>query len=66
MPPYEFKKHILNSYWCPTTEFMRRILEWFKRNRLVTMCGTPIGGLCKDCRNCETYYLQTMKRMRGE
>ena len=65
-PTHTFKKHILNSYWCPRPEFMRAVMAEFVENRLVTMCGTLESGYCRDCRNCETYYWQAKKRMRGE
>jgi len=63
---YVWKKRHINSYWCPTPEFMRRVLMEMKRvgGRLVTMCGTPTSNWCRDCRNCETYYWQTVKHMK--
>ena len=64
--PYVFKQHILNSYWCPTAAYTRAVMGVFADNPLVSMCGGHEGGLCKTCRNCETYYLQSAKRLRGE
>ena len=63
---YAWKKRHVNSYFCPTKNFMTSTLEIMKKvgGRLVTMCGTLDSHLCKDCRNCETYYYQTIKHMR--
>lgn len=60
---YEWKKRHINSYWCPTTEFKMKVMRTFA-NPLVTMCGTLDSNWCRDCLNCETYYYQTMKRMK--
>ena len=65
-PAYIFKQHILNSYWCPTVPFTKAVMTCFKDNRLVSMCGGHLAGSCAACRNCETYYVQTMKRLRDE
>ena len=64
--PYVFKKHLLNTYWCPTPAWSRAVLNRFRGWREVSLCGAHESGLCKDCRNCETYYLQAAKRLRGE
>lgn len=63
---YEYKVRHINSYWCPKTEFMASVLKRMKQigDRLVTMCGTLDSYYCRDCRNCETYYYQTVKHMR--
>jgi hypothetical protein len=63
---YKFKVRHINSYWCPTSEFMIYTLKRMKliEERLVTMCGTPNSYYCKDCRNCETYYWQIIKYWR--
>lgn len=29
----------------------------------IRMCGTPWSSYCRDCRNCEFYYWETMRRM---
>jgi len=55
---FEFKKHILNSYWCPTKDFMKEIIDKYEDNELVTTCGTLESSYCKDCGNCEKYYLE--------
>jgi hypothetical protein len=38
----------------------------YSNDRLVSYCGSLEGSYCRLCRNCETYYLQTIKRMKGE
>ena len=48
-------RHI-NSYWCPTKDFMRYVMKRYEDNRLVSMCGSIDVGYCRACRNCETYY----------
>ena len=65
-PCYEWKTRILNSYWCPTAPFIRFVMSQFRENRLVSMCGSLKGSLCRNCRNCEIFYIQTAKRLRGE
>jgi len=65
--PYIWKTRHINNYWCATPEFIRRVLQRMKciNDRLVTMCGTPENDYCRDCRNCESYYWQTIKRLKG-
>lgn len=58
---YEWRVRHINSYWCPTKEFIDIVMGLFKDLRLVSRCET----WCKDCLNCETYYIQSKKRMRG-
>jgi len=62
---YEWKVRTLNEYWCPTSEFMLDV--WSSLTAvygcLINMCGTPQSGKCVDCKNCETYYWQTKKRL---
>jgi len=65
-PAYEWRVRHINSYWCPTKQFMRFVMQRYRGNRLVSMCSSIDSAYCRDCRNCETYYLQTMKRLRGE
>lgn len=62
---YEYKTRHINSYYCPTREMMIRTMKSLgvERNRLLTMCGTFDSNYCKDCRNCETYYWITKKRL---
>ena len=52
---FEFKEHILNSYYCHTVETHLKILERYK-GLGVRMCGTPVSSFCVDCRNCELLY----------
>lgn len=63
---YVKKVRHINSYWCPTKEFMVYVLKRMKKigGRLVTMCSTSDSYYCRDCCNCETYYYQTMKHMK--
>ena len=63
---YEWRVRHINSYWCATKAFMRKVLARYANNRLASMCGSIDSGYCRTCRNCESYYLQTQKRLRGE
>jgi hypothetical protein len=63
---YAWKVRHMNSYWCPTPAFMRKVLDRYNDNRLVSMCGSIDTPYCRACRNCETYYWQTLKRLRNE
>jgi len=65
-PCYEWKVRHINSYWCPTPAFIRYVLNQHASNRLVSYCGSLEGSYCRLCRNCETHYIQTCKRLRGE
>lgn len=62
---YIWKQRHINSYWCATDEFMREVLKREKAigGRLVVMCGNIDSYKCKDCRNCEIYYWQTIKHL---
>jgi len=62
---YTWQKRHINSYYCATEEFMQYVTKKMKQTggRLVTRCGTSKSRFCKDCRNCETYYYQTMKHL---
>jgi hypothetical protein len=62
---YIWQTRTINSYWCPKPSFIKRVIQRAKLDggRLVTICGTLDNGKCKDCRNCETYYWQTIKHM---
>jgi hypothetical protein len=57
---YEWRERHINSYWCPKEEWKLQILKSMK-DRLVSNCDY----LCKDCMSCESYYWQTLKRMRA-
>lgn len=59
---YVWRIRHINSYWCAKRDFMKSVMDRFG-GRLVTMCGTLDSNWCRDCRNCETYYWQTMKHL---
>jgi len=63
---YEYKVRHINSYWCPTKEFTAYVMKRMKKigGRLVSLCGTLDSNWCRDCRNCETYYWQTLKHLK--
>ena len=63
---YIWKKRHINSYWCPIREFMAEVLKRMKKigGRLVSLCSDLDSYSCKECRNCETYYYQTLKHMK--
>jgi len=63
---YEWKVRHINSYFCPTKEFMQYVMRWAKKigGRQVTMCSDFDSYYCRDCMNCETYYVQTMKHLK--
>ena len=65
-PCYQWKVRHINSYYCPTPAFVRYVLDQYRDNRLVSYCGSIESGYCRNCRNCETYFIQTVKRMKGE
>jgi hypothetical protein len=62
---YTWRVRHVNSYWCPTKEFMNYILDRMKQigGRLVTICGTPDSNYCRDCRNCEHFYFLTLRHL---
>ena len=60
---YEWKKFITHKWFCPKREFMADTMSLYKGSKLVSMCGTLDSHYCRDCKNCETYYYQTVKRM---
>lgn len=61
---FEFKKYILNSYYCHTVDAHLKILEQYK-GMGVWMCGTPTSSYCVDCRNCEFLYWDYWRRVGG-
>jgi len=63
---YQWRVRHINSYWCPTNLFIQYVLNYYERNRLVSYCGSLEGPYCRLCRNCETWYYITLKRLRGE
>ncbi len=62
---YEYKTRHINKYWCPTREMKIRTMKSLnaEHNKLLTMCGTFDSNYCKDCRNCESYYWITRRRL---
>ena len=65
---YSYKKRVVHSYYCATSEFIKYVLKREKKigERLVTICGTIDDFKCKICRICESYYWQTVKNMKEE
>ncbi len=61
---YVWQKRHINSYWCPTERFKRAVMERYQDNRNVVLCGTFTSNWCRDCHNCESYYWQTLKRLK--
>ena len=63
---YIWKKRHINSYWCPTREFMKEVLCEMKKieGRQVSLCSDLDAYQCSACKNCETYYWQTIKHMK--
>lgn len=59
---YEWKQHILNSYWRIKSEAIIKIMSYFN-GQGVLMCGTPYSSLCVDCRNCEFLYWECIRKM---
>lgn len=59
---YEWKKNLVNDYYCLKPEMIVSIMAHFK-NTGVRMCGTPASSNCVDCRNCEFLYWEAMRRM---
>lgn len=57
---YEWKVRHTNEYWCPRPAFINSVRLRYANNRLVSNCES----YCKTCLNCETYYVQTIKRMK--
>lgn len=55
---YYYKKHIINSYWLIKEDAFYSIVNRYKNNNLVYVCGSKVYGksTCKDCLNCETLY----------
>jgi hypothetical protein len=59
---YEWRKSILNEYFCIKQEAVLRIMSKYKGTG-VKMCGTPVSSVCADCGNCEHLYWQALRRM---
>ena len=63
---YEFRKHILNSYYCLKTKVLEeKLLMRYSDNKLVHWCGNSFSKStkCADCRICEQTYEETKLRM---
>lgn len=62
---YTWRQRTINSYWCPTREYIRECTQHMKKfgGRSVTICGTYDGAKCKDCMNCVHYYWITKKHL---
>lgn len=59
---YVYKKSILNNYWCIKEETWNKIVNKYKDNPFVYVCGRSYGNsFCKNCRNCETLYERVME-----
>lgn len=63
---YEWKIRHINPYWCAKRGFIANTIREMKKlgGRWVSLCGTLESNYCKDCRNCETYYWQTIKHLK--
>lgn len=64
-PCYEKKVHVKNTYYCPTRSMMKVAMKSLgvERNRLLSTCGTLDSSFCKDCKNCESYFWITKRRL---
>jgi len=62
---FEFKKHVLNSYYCHTLEAQAKVMERYK-GLGVRMCGTQFSSYCVDCGNCELLYLKHLSSFGGK
>lgn len=58
---YEFRKRILNDYWCIKPEIHAEV----EHNPLVYICGRGATSLCKDCGNCLRNYYKAKERLRS-
>ncbi len=60
---YEWRKSVLNDYWCIRPEAMTRVMARYKGTG-ARSCGTASSSLCIDCRNCEMLYWECLGRMK--
>ena len=60
---YEWRKSVLNDYWCIRPEAMARVMARYKGTG-ARSCGTPSSSLCIDCRNCEFLYWDCLGKMK--
>jgi len=65
---YEYRQHILNSYWMIKTAVLITIMSRWQKSAPpihgIRMCGTPYSDYCADCRNCEFLCWDCLRRMR--
>lgn len=62
---YEWRKNVLNEYYCIKADSLLKIMKRYK-GKGVKMCGTPWSSACVDCRNCEFLYWECLRRMKTE
>jgi hypothetical protein len=63
---YQWKKHILNSYYCLNEEG-KKVLMPLLAYQNVYWCANPFTGssYCRDCRLCEHLYIKTKMLIEG-
>jgi len=63
---YEWRVRHINSYWCAKKDFIVNVVDEMKAigGRMVALCGAIDHNYCISCKNCETYYWQTIKHMK--
>ena len=61
---YEWRKSILNEYFCIKQESVLSIMSKYKGTGLRS-CGTPVSSVCADCGNCEYLYWQAVRRIKA-
>ena len=61
---YEFRKHILNSYWMLNEEGRKKVFSLLRFPN-VFWCGNPfsLSTTCQECRLCEILYIKAKVRM---
>ena len=65
MKYYDFRRSILNMYYCLCKEKQVEILEKYGlENKMVGVCGTVESSRCRDCRRCEWAYERIVHRFR--
>ena len=63
---YEFRKHILNEYWCLNGKGYEKVFSTLFKRPDVYWCGNPfkMNTYCKDCCLCEHAYAIAKIRMK--